>query len=113
VPLLHDSGRGPVLEYSTLLCAISTGGASALAALNEALQRCAVTVELGSGDVLLIDNRRAVHGRSAFRPAYDGSDRWIQRVLMLHRLPPGGRVVPDTRLVHYPTEYLKALSLPA
>ncbi|WP_407989067.1 TauD/TfdA family dioxygenase [Kitasatospora sp. CMC57] len=113
VAILHDGGRGPVLEYSTLLTAISADGASALAALEEALNRCAVSVTLNAGDLLLVDNRHAVHGRTAFRPAYDGADRWIQRVLMLRQLPAGGRVVPDTRLAHYPTDYLKALALPA
>ncbi|MFF2353988.1 TauD/TfdA family dioxygenase [Kitasatospora sp. NPDC058115] len=112
VPVLHDSGQGPVLEYSTLLSAISSAGVSTLTALEEALNRCALTVELGTGDLLLIDNRRTVHGRTTFHPTYDGSDRWIQRVLMLRQLPPSGRIVPDTRLAHYPTEYLKALALP-
>ncbi len=113
VPVLRDGGQGPVLEYSTLLTAITAAGAAAVAALEEALGRCAQRVLLGSGDLLLIDNRRSVHGRSAFRPAYDGTDRWIQRVLLLRQLPAGGRIVPDTRLIHYPTDYLKALALPA
>jgi L-asparagine oxygenase len=113
VPVLRDGGQGGVLEYSTLLTAITPVGAAAAAALEEALGRCAQQVLLGPGDLLLIDNRRSVHGRSAFRPSYDGTDRWIQRVLLLRRLPTGGRIVPDTRLVHYPSDYLKALALPA
>ncbi|MEZ0064976.1 L-asparagine oxygenase [Streptacidiphilus sp. MAP12-20] len=113
VPLLKDRADGPALEYSTLITAITAPAAAALAALEEALGRCAQSVLLGSGDLLLIDNRQAVHGRTAFRPAYDGTDRWIQRVLLLRQLPSGGRVVPDTRLAHYPTDYIKALALPA
>jgi len=34
---------------------------------------------LEAGDILLVDNRRAVHGRSAFRPRYDDTDRWLVR----------------------------------
>ena len=34
---------------------------------------------LSPGDILWVDNRRAVHGRSAFRPKFDGSDRFIVR----------------------------------
>ncbi|MEY9955308.1 alpha-ketoglutarate-dependent taurine dioxygenase [Streptacidiphilus sp. MAP5-52] len=113
VPLLRDRPDGPALEYSTLITAITPAGAAALAALEESLGRCAQSVLLGSGDLLLIDNRHAVHGRTAFRPAYDGADRWIQRVLLLRQLPSGGRIVPDTRLAHYPTDYIKALALPA
>jgi len=113
VPLLRDRAQGPALEYSTLITAITPAGAAALAALEEALGRCAQSVLLGSGDLLLIDNLSAVHGRTEFRPAYDGTDRWIQRVLLLRTLPSAGRIVPDTRLAHYPTEYIKALALPA
>jgi L-asparagine oxygenase len=36
-------------------------------------------IVLESGDVLVIDNRKAVHGRSKFRPRYDGTDRFLIR----------------------------------
>lgn len=34
---------------------------------------------LEPGDIMLIDNNRAVHGRSAFSPRYDGKDRFLIR----------------------------------
>jgi len=34
---------------------------------------------LKRGEILLIDNNRAVHGRSAFKPKYDGEDRFLIR----------------------------------
>jgi len=34
---------------------------------------------LKSGEIILIDNRRAVHGRSAFFPRYNGYDRFLVR----------------------------------
>jgi len=34
---------------------------------------------LEAGDILLIENRVMVHGRSAFRPRYDETDRWLVR----------------------------------
>jgi L-asparagine oxygenase len=34
---------------------------------------------LSPGEILIIDNRRVVHGRSPFQPRYDGSDRFIIR----------------------------------
>lgn len=37
-------------------------------------------VRLRPGDLLLVDNRKALHGRSVFKPRYDGQDRWLQRV---------------------------------
>ena len=38
-------------------------------------------VELGldGNDLLLLNNRSAVHGRAAFAASYDGHDRWLQR----------------------------------
>jgi L-asparagine oxygenase len=34
---------------------------------------------LKPGEILLLDNRRAVHGRSQFSPRYDGTDRFLIR----------------------------------
>jgi L-asparagine oxygenase len=34
---------------------------------------------LKPGEIILIDNNRAVHGRSAFKPKYDGEDRFLVR----------------------------------
>ena len=34
---------------------------------------------LQPGEVIFVDNRRAVHGRSAFTPKYDGYDRFLVR----------------------------------
>lgn len=34
---------------------------------------------LKPGEIILIDNNRAVHGRSAFSPKYDGKDRFLIR----------------------------------
>ncbi|MFI5783918.1 TauD/TfdA family dioxygenase [Nocardia sp. NPDC051570] len=55
--------------------------AAALTALNAALDRAAVGHELCPGDLLLADNRRTAHGRSVFRPRYDGTDRWLLRAM--------------------------------
>ncbi len=35
---------------------------------------------LDPGDIMLIDNCRAVHGREAFQARYDGTDRWLKRI---------------------------------
>lgn len=37
-------------------------------------------VVLRPGEMLLIDNGRAVHGRRPFKPTYSGRDRWLKRV---------------------------------
>ncbi|MGW4215110.1 TauD/TfdA family dioxygenase [Lentzea sp. NPDC004789] len=41
---------------------------------------------LKPGDLLLIDNHRVVHGRSPFRPLFDGSDRFVVRSFVVRDL---------------------------
>ena len=57
--------------------------------LSDELERVAVDVPLGSGEVLVVDNDVAVHGRRPFQARYDGTDRWLKRVSV--RLPDGER----------------------
>ena len=50
------------------------------------------------GDLLIIDNTVAVHGRSPFTPRFDGTDRWLQRTFVVSDLAPSaadrrGRVI--------------------
>ena len=47
-------------------------------------QRCAVTLK--PGQILLLDNVRAVHGRSPFTPNFDGADRFIIRSFAIRDL---------------------------
>jgi L-asparagine oxygenase len=48
--------------------------------LSDELERIAVDVTLEAGEVLVIDNDVAVHGRQPFQARYDGTDRWLKRV---------------------------------
>ncbi|MGW1894587.1 TauD/TfdA family dioxygenase [Streptomyces sp. NPDC002004] len=55
----------------------------ALAELGGVFERIAHTTVLRAGDLAVVDNRVTTHGRSAFRPRYDGQDRWLQRTFVL------------------------------
>lgn len=57
----------------------------AYARLGAELERVCVTVALAPGEMLLVDNDVAVHGRVPFTARYDGTDRWLKRVNI--RLP--------------------------
>ena len=40
----------------------------------------AFDVYLSPGSALIIDNNQMLHGRSLFKPQFDGKDRWLQRM---------------------------------
>ena len=37
-------------------------------------------IVLRPGDLFILDNSRAIHGRSSFAPRWDGNDRWLCRL---------------------------------
>ncbi|WP_327367109.1 TauD/TfdA family dioxygenase [Streptomyces sp. NBC_01217] len=50
--------------------------------LGQRFEDAGFVVPLDPGDLLIIDNDTSVHGRVAFRPRYDGTDRWLKRILV-------------------------------
>lgn len=83
----------------------------ALAELKAALLPALADAVLDRGDLLVVDNRTAVHGRTGFSARYDGTDRWLRRcfaVADLRRSLPlrhgDSRVcAPLIELAHWPT----------
>jgi len=43
------------------------------------------SVILEPGDMLLLENRRTVHGRDPFEPRFDGTDRWLLRLYTVNQ----------------------------
>jgi L-asparagine oxygenase len=73
----------------------------ALAALGCALVAVRQSIVLEAGDLLVIDNDLVVHGRSPFRPRFDGTDRWVQRAMVVPHLDASaddraGRIINTT-----------------
>ncbi len=60
---------------------IDASAEHALSALREACETVGErsAVRLQPGQALLINNRKGVHARTYFEPAYDGRDRWLMR----------------------------------
>lgn len=55
---------------------------------------------LRPGDIVIVDNQRAVHGRSPFRPQFDGTDRFIARLMAVRDLATfKGALLPDGRTI--------------
>jgi len=79
------SGRydDPELRIDTSCVRALPGETEAQAALDyliEEMSSVARQLVLHQGDLLFMDNKRVVHGRTAFTPRFDGTDRWLQRV---------------------------------
>jgi L-asparagine oxygenase len=69
-----------------------------VANVRASIERCQTSVVLEPGDLLVIDNNVAVHGRSSFAAKFDGTDRWLQRTFVVADLAPSaadrtGRVI--------------------
>lgn len=60
----------------------------ALDNFRRAVEESTKEVVLRTGDLLIINNECTVHGRRPFSARYDGTDRWVQRMLVIDKLPP-------------------------
>lgn len=101
LPVLYGNRNDPFLNYDEdLMKAMTPEAQAALEALQQAIASDYRSVRLDTGDLLCIDNRRTVHGRSSFVPRYDGFDRWLQRSFVVRDLglsavdrAPGERII--------------------
>lgn len=59
---------------------------TALRKLNDIAWKVAKPVKLMAGDMLVINNRKTAHARSAFHAVHDGKDRWLQRTFSVNNL---------------------------
>lgn len=71
----------------------------ALDKLLESIKKNTEEVVLRTGEVLVLNNRRLVHGRRSFAARYDGTDRWLQRILVLDKMPPDTQYTYDDHMV--------------
>ncbi|HEX8247407.1 MAG TPA: TauD/TfdA family dioxygenase [Pyrinomonadaceae bacterium] len=70
------------LHYAEALTAVDERSKEVLTDLKNGILKNSIVLELDSGDLVLIDNHHIVHGRTAYSPRFDGTDRWLQRVLI-------------------------------
>ncbi|HEV2375322.1 MAG TPA: TauD/TfdA family dioxygenase [Streptosporangiaceae bacterium] len=82
-PVLYGSADRPYLSADSVYMTPAPGdgsAAQALTALAAAVDAAARPFTARPGDLYFLDNHQVVHGRPAFVPRYDGSDRWLLRV---------------------------------
>ncbi len=84
MPVLYGHHKDPYLRYDIdLMIGTTSEARSALKSLQIAIKQVKKSVCLQAGDLLIIDNRRTLHGRSPFTPKFDGKDRWLQRTKVI------------------------------
>jgi hypothetical protein len=89
MPVLSGATDAPTLVFDAdLMVGIDAIADDALRALSAAIAEHHVAIALEAGDLLVVDNTVAVHGRSPFRPRFDGTDRWLQRAFVVSDLAP-------------------------
>ncbi|MEW2352073.1 TauD/TfdA family dioxygenase [Streptomyces sp. NPDC006684] len=80
-PVLLGASEDPnVLVDFAATHPLDEGAKAAMAELREAFVATMTPHRLRVGDLAIVDNRVAVHGRTSFTPRYDGADRWLERV---------------------------------
>jgi hypothetical protein len=88
-PVLSGPWERPRMVFDAdLMVGTDLAAERALRLLGEAVAEHHTAVVLEAGDVLVVDNDVAVHGRTPFAPRFDGTDRWLQRTFVVADLGP-------------------------
>jgi L-asparagine oxygenase len=90
--------RPSMVFDADLMVGTDAAADAALRTLSEAIASHQRSLVLEAGDLLVVDNNIAVHGRTPFTPRFDGTDRWLQRTFVVADLAPSasdrqGRVI--------------------
>jgi L-asparagine oxygenase len=105
VPVLYGASDHPYLRYDRayMHCVVDSGqtAGAALDVLDAELERVSSPVVIGQGTLLVLDNKVAAHARDAFTARYDGTDRWLRKIIVKRDLrkwsdtiaDPGGRLL--------------------
>ena len=72
----------PFLCVDDIMEAENPQGQEILNTLRQLIIDRSQAVILEAGSLLMVDDRRAAHSRTAFRAHFDGTDRWLQRLLV-------------------------------
>jgi len=102
-PLLTGTRDEPTFVFDADLTTVAEPGADAAAEdvivrVKQLIDEATTGVVLEPGDLLVVDNNVAIHGRSPFTARFDGTDRWLQRAFVVSDLAPSaadrdGRVI--------------------
>ncbi|WP_405958472.1 TauD/TfdA family dioxygenase [Streptomyces phaeochromogenes] len=88
VSVLFGDPANPHIRLDTpfMRCAgVDPEAQRALTALLTELERVRRPLVAHAGSLLILDNRRVVHGRDSFTARHDGTDRWLRKVIVSRR----------------------------
>jgi Fe(II)/alpha-ketoglutarate-dependent arginine beta-hydroxylase len=83
VPILSQNGAGLQMCVDPAYMSVASdeeGVYDAVTGFCKTINEHLTEVVLRPGDLLILNNHRAVHGRRPFKPTYSGRDRWLKRV---------------------------------
>jgi L-asparagine oxygenase len=84
--ILSGAESAPEIAYDTHHLApiddADTEAAYALRELGACLDKVALSHVMERGDLLIFDNKRVVHARTPFTARFDGTDRWLMRIMI-------------------------------
>jgi hypothetical protein len=72
---------------------------AALAAFRREVKRLTRPVRVAPGTMLVASNWLGLHGRTSFRPRFDGTDRWLQRLIVAPSWPHRGAMLAQGRIL--------------
>lgn len=103
------NGQPTMCYDKSVMRGTTVASQDALEEFGRAVEKHTKEIALGRGDLLIIDNSNTVHGRKPFQASYDGTDRWVQRLLVRSYTSP---ISPDLEMcttTGYPviTKYIK------
>lgn len=101
-PILSGDPERPTLVFDAeLMSGTDPDAQRAIETLRALTRQQRRHLCLEQGDLLVVDNHRCIHGRSAFPARFDGTDRWVQRSFVVSDLAPSaverrGRIITST-----------------
>jgi L-asparagine oxygenase len=85
LPIISGEPDDPKLVFDQdLMFGINEKANDLVKKIVEIYYKTRIQHNLQSGEIILIDNMRAVHGRSPFYPKYDGKDRFLIRCFAVY-----------------------------
>jgi L-asparagine oxygenase len=80
IPIIYGTEEDPLLVFDQdLMTGIDEESHAMITRIVDIYYQHRIGHSLKPGEIILVDNNRAVHGRSPFTPKYDGYDRFLIR----------------------------------